>query len=247
MANIPRAAALAMFRVHLENGLSVALGVGLTGLLAGAVLGFDVGIAAASGAVCVSLSDQPDPLWQKPWILGWALLIAVCFAAMVSFSKFWFPPYGFIPVAAFAGLWTGLISAYGRRALSLTMTGVLTLVYAMGRHFPDMGDAFFYLAQFSAGALAYVLYAEAYALLFDDRARRLLLAEAMRGFAAYLRAKSALYNPDTKGSAAFRALIDTYTVLVDRLQAARDAIFSRRGLPLQRKTNRFPDRSARRL
>jgi uncharacterized membrane protein YccC len=235
MANIPRAAALAMFRVHIENGLSVALGVGLTGLLAGSVLGFDVGIAAASGAVCVSISDQPDPLWQKPWILGWALVIAVSFAALVSFSQFWFPPYGFIPVAAFAGLWTGLISAYGRRALSLTMTGVLTLVYAMGRHFPDLDDAFFYLAQFSAGALIYVLYAEAYALIFDDRARRLLLAEAMRSFVVYLRAKAALYDPGTKGPAAFRALIDAYAVLVDRLQAARDAVFSRRGLPLQRK------------
>ena len=41
MANIPRAAALAMFRIHIENGLSVAAGVGLTGLIAGWALGFD--------------------------------------------------------------------------------------------------------------------------------------------------------------------------------------------------------------
>ena len=37
------------------------------------------------------------------------------------------------------------------------------------------------------------------AWLFDDRGRRLLLAEAMHAFAAYLRAKAALYNPDTTG------------------------------------------------
>src|SRR5690349_9888776 len=71
MANLPRAAALAMFRVHIENGLTVAAGIGLTGLLGGWALGFDAAIAAATGAVCVSISDQPDPLRLKPWILGW--------------------------------------------------------------------------------------------------------------------------------------------------------------------------------
>ena len=157
MANIPRAAALAMFRIHIENGLSVAAGVGLTGLLAGSVLGFDAAVAAATGAVCVSISDQPDPLRQKPWILGWALTIAVGFAALTAFAQFWFPPYGFIAVVVLTGLWTGLISAYGKRALTLSMTGVLTLVYAMGRHFQTAGDALFYLEIFTAGAMIYAL------------------------------------------------------------------------------------------
>jgi uncharacterized membrane protein YccC len=235
MANIPRAAALAVFRVHIENGLSVAMGVGLTGLLTGWVLGFDAAVAAATGAVCVSISDQPDPLGHKPWMLGWALVIAVSFSALTAFAQFWLVPYGFVAVAAFTGLWTGLISAYGKRALTLSMTGVLTMVYAMGRHFPTQGDAFFYLELFTSGALAYALYAWIIALAFDDRARRLLLAEAMRGFASYLRAKAALYNPDTEGPAAFRSLIDAHATLVDRLQAARDALFSRRRHPIQKK------------
>jgi len=235
MANIPRAAALAVFRIHIENGVSVAAGVGLTGLLAGAVLGFDAAVAAAAGAVCISISDQPDPLRLKPWILGWALAIAVFFTALAAFAEFWFPPFGFVAVVIFTGLWTGLISAYGKRALILSMTGVLTLVYAMGRHFSSPGDAFFYLELFTAGALFYVLYAGCLAWILDDRARRLLLAEAMRGFAMYLRAKAALYNPDTDGPAAFRNLIDGHAALIDRLQAARDAIFSRRSHPIQKK------------
>ncbi len=235
MANIPRAAALAVFRIHIENGLSVAAGIGLTGLIAYWVLGFDAAAAAATGAVCVSISDQPDPLRLKPWILGWALVISVSFTALAAFAQFWFPPYGLIPVVVFTGLWTGLISAYGKRALILSMTGVLTLVYAMGRHFPARGDALFYLELFTAGAMIYALFAGGVALLLDDRARRLLLAEAMRAFAAYLRAKAALYNPDTDGPAAFRNLIDAYAALVERLQAARDAIFSRRNHPIQKK------------
>ena len=91
----------------------------------------------------------------------------------------------------------------------------------------------------------YALYAGALALVFDDRARRLLLAEAMRGFASYLRAKAALYNPDTDGPAAFRSLIDAYAALVDRLQAARDAIFSRRRSSDPEEAHRLPDRAAR--
>ncbi len=71
------------------------------------------------------------------------------FTALTAFARFWFPPYGFIALVAFTGLWTGLISAYGKRALTLSMTGVLTLVYAMGRHFPTPGDALFYLELFT--------------------------------------------------------------------------------------------------
>ena len=98
---------------------------GLTGLLAGWALGFDAAVAAATGAVCVSISDQPDPLRQKPWILGWALAIAVCLhrpdgLRAILVPALWLCRGGRV----FTGLWTGLISAYGKRALTLSMTGV---------------------------------------------------------------------------------------------------------------------------
>jgi len=90
MANIPatRQVALAVFRIHIENGLSVCLGVGLTGLAVGWAFGFPAAIAAAMGAVAASVSDQPDPLSQKPWILGLAVLTALIFTALSSFARF---------------------------------------------------------------------------------------------------------------------------------------------------------------
>lgn len=233
MANFPRALSLAVFRVHIENGLSVAVGVGLTGLAVGGMLGFDAAVAAATGAVAVSISDQPDPLSQKPWVLGFALLAAVSFTALSSFARF--VPGGFLALTAFTGLWTGLISAYGKRALPLSMTGVLSFVFAMGQHFETPAEAVAHLELFIAGALAYTAYAGLFAYLFDDRVRRLLLAEAMRAFADYLRVKAALFNPDSEGPAAFRALIESHAVLTDRLQVARDSLFARRGHPVQRK------------
>jgi uncharacterized membrane protein YccC len=236
MAKVPpvtRGLALAVFRVHIENGLSVALGVGLTGLLVGWGFGFQGAIAAAMGAVAVSISDQPDPLSQKPWILGFAFALAAFFSALASFAGF--DAGAFIAATVFTGLFTGLISAYGKRALSLSMTAVLAFVFAMGQHFPSPAEAAAHLAFTVTGAALYALYAGLFAWVFDDRGRRLLLAEAMRGFADYLRAKAALYNPDMEGTAAFHALIEAHAVLADRLQTARDALFARRHSRLQLK------------
>jgi uncharacterized membrane protein YccC len=236
MAKVPPVTsrlALAVFRVHIENGLSVALGVGLTGLLVGWGFGFQGAIAAAMGAVAVSISDQPDPLSQKPWVLGFAMLLAIFFTALASFAGF--NPLSFLAATLFTGLFTGLISAYGKRALSLSMTAVLAFVFAMGQHFAGPAEAAGHLAYIVTGAVLYTAYAGAFAWAFDDRVRRLLLAEAMRGFADYLRAKAALYNPDAEGNAAFHALIEAHAALVDRLQTARDALFARRGSRLKSK------------
>ncbi len=236
MANIratPRRLALAVFRIHIENGLSVALGVGLTGLCVGGAFGFPAAVAASMGAVAASVSDQPDPLRQKPWVLSFAFGLTALFTALASFAVF--DRAAFLAATIFTALFTGLISAYGKRALSLSMSAVLAFVFAMGQHFATPADATSHLALTALGALLYCVYAGLFAWLFDDRVRRLLLAEAMLGFADYLRAKAAVYNPDAEGSAPFRALIGAHAGLVDRLQAARDALFARRNHPIQLK------------
>jgi uncharacterized membrane protein YccC len=233
MATLPHSVSLAVFRAHIENGLTVAIGVGLTGLTIGAAMGFPAAVAAATGAVCVSVSDRADPLRQKAWVMGFAFVGACLFTALSSFSHF--STTAFIIAVAFTGLWTGLISAYGRWVLSLAMTCVLAFVFAMGEHFHTPSDAADHLMLFLCGAFGYMTYAVIVAWLFDDRVRRLLLAEAMRAFADYLRAKAALYNPDTEGPGAFRALIDAHATLADRLQAARDSLFARRSHRMQLK------------
>ena len=233
MAFFPRSLSLAVFRAHIENGLTVAIGVGLTGLVTGWGLDFAAGIAAASGAVCVSVSDRTDPLRQKIWIMGFAFLSASFFTTLADFARF--DKAAFVIATAFVGLWTGLISAYGKWALSLAMTCVLAFVFAMGESLLTPSQAADHLLLTICGAMIYTVYAVTVAWLFDDRGRRLLLAEAMHAFAAYLRAKAALYNPDTEGPGAFRALIDAHAVLADRLQTARDSLFARRSHRMQLK------------
>ena len=106
---------------------------------------------------------------------------------------------------AFTGFWAGLISAYGKWVLSLAMSCVLAFVFAMGEYFASISEATDHLVLAVCGAMTYTTYSVIMAWLFDDRSRRLLLAEAMRAFADYLRAKAALYNPDAEGPAGFRA------------------------------------------
>ena len=88
MAALPRSVSLAVFRAHIENGLSVGIGVGLTGLAVGFTMGLPAAIAAATGAICVSISDRTDPLRQKIWIMSFAFLSACFFTALSSFSRF---------------------------------------------------------------------------------------------------------------------------------------------------------------
>ena len=233
MASFPRSISLAVFRAHIENGLSVAIGVGLTGVTIGWGLGFTAAVAAASGAVCVSISDRTDPLRQKAWIMGFAFLSTMFFTGLSGFARF--DTTAFIIATAFVGLWAGLISAYGKWVMSLAMTSVLAFVFAMGQSFAAPSDVADHLMLTVLGAFGYTVYAVVVAWLFDDRGRRLLLAEAMHAFAAYLRAKATLYNPDTTGHGAFRALIDAHAALADRLQAARDSLFARRSHRMQLK------------
>jgi len=190
-------------------------------------------VAAASGAVCVSISDRTDPLRQKAWIMGFAFLSTVFFTGLSGFARF--DTTAFIIATAFVGMWAGLISAYGKWVMSLAMTSVLAFVFAMGQSFATPSDVADHLMLTVLGAFGYTVYAVVIAWLFDDRGRRLLLAEAMHAFAAYLRAKAALYNPDTTGHGAFRALIDAHAALADRLQAARDSLFARRTHRMQLK------------
>lgn len=233
MAALPRSISLAVFRAHIENGLTVAVGVGLTGVAVGSGLGFTAAVAAATGAVCVSIADRTDPLRQKGWIMGFAFLCTAFFTGLSAFSRF--SPTAFIIATAFTGFWAGLVSSYGKWALSMAMVCVLAFVFAMGQHFPTPSDAADHLMLTVVGAMAYTTYAVLVAWLFDDRVRRLLLAEAMRAFADYLRAKAALYNPDAQGPGAFRAMIDAHAALADKLQLARDSLFARRGHPMQLK------------
>src|ERR1700692_3723224 len=151
-AALPRAVRLGLFRIHVDNGLSVAAGLTLVGLAFGAVLGFAAAVAAGAGALCVSVVDQPDPLPRKPWILAGALppTTLATLAATLGHGA----PLALLAGTALVGLWTGLISVYGQRALGLGMATVLAFVFGLGVPAAGARDALQHSALFLGGGVA---------------------------------------------------------------------------------------------
>ena len=225
MSRFPRSLHPLLYRPHLENGFAAAAGVSLAGLAVGVPLGLAAGIAAATGALCVSIMDQPDPLNEKPQILAAAMTMAciATAATLVARATLW----GEFVVTGAVGLWAGLISAYGKRAIGLGVVTVLAFVLALSAD-PATGAALWTRwGVFAAGAALYALYALGSAWIFDARVRRLLMAEALRSFATYLRAKAALFEAEHGGGGAFTRVIEAHAAAVERMQIARDAIYAR--------------------
>ncbi len=222
---VGRALGLALFRPHVENGLSVAAGIALLGMAAGLLLGITTAAAIGTGALCVSIVDQPGPLSEKPVFLSAAVVATTLATALVGVARS--SPATMALAIALTGFAAGLMSAYGKRAIGLGVAMFLAFVFAMGTPASDLAALLQRLALVAIGAVFYALYAWVTALVFADRERRLLLAEAMRGFAAFLRAKADLFDPGKDATQAFRALIESHATLVDQLQTARDAMFGR--------------------
>jgi uncharacterized membrane protein YccC len=229
------------YRPHLENGFSVAAGVALAGVAAGVPLGLGAGIAAATGALCVSIADQPDALSDKPRALAAAAVMAVVSTALTLVAKY--HAWSLFAMVAATALWAGLISAYGKRAVGLGVATILACVLTLGADVIGRAAIIAHLSLFSAGAVFYAAYALLFAWAFDSRVRRLLMAEALRSFADYLRAKAQVFDPDAfdrngGGAACFAAMIEAHAAAVERMQIARDAIYAHTARPWQQRQAR---------
>ncbi|MGA7675317.1 MAG: FUSC family membrane protein [Rhizomicrobium sp.] len=219
---IPRRLGLALFRIHIENGMAVSLGMAAVGLGTALFFGRDVAIQAATGALCASVVDQPGPLAIKTRMFalaigGTAALTVLTILALGS-------PWLMLLLVATMSFVTGLISAYGRRAIGLGVAAVLALLFGMAA--PGSIPMFWHTAIFAAGGIGYAGFALLMGAVLDDRNRRQFLGEAIRAFGAYVAAKSELYDPRARSRLAQQVLIEAHAVFVERLQAARDMIFT---------------------
>lgn len=232
-AALLRRTGLVLFRAHIGNGLAVALGLAVVGVGFALWGGLAAAVGAATGALCMSVVDQPGPLRPKPVLFLATLILTTAIAFLSALTKGLPLPTG--AVIAVSALIAGLMTAYGKRAIGPGIAMMLALVLAMGTQSGSLEAVVQHTALFAGGALAYALFALAYGFAFEDWDRRLLLIEALLAFSNYLRAKAALYEPDAQGRGAFRGMIEVHSVLIDKLQAARDSIFDRVRSPKQRR------------
>ncbi|HEY5338873.1 MAG TPA: FUSC family membrane protein [Rhizomicrobium sp.] len=221
---LPQRFSRALFRLHIENGIAVALGMLVVGGGFYAAFGLATTVLAYTGAICASIVDQPGRFSIKPPIFAGAVLSTSLISLLASLCGGSGLLLGVLVAAlSFA---SALISAYGRRALGLGVAAVLALVLGMSAQTQDPSVAFEHAGIFAAGGAAYAIFALFMAMVLDYRNRRIVLSEALRAFAGYLRAKADLFDPAEAAKPALRALIEAQGVLTENIQIARDMIFA---------------------
>ena len=223
---LSRRLGLALFRLHIENGVAVAICMAVVGAGFDLAFGLSVTVLAYTGAVCASVVDQPSRFSIKPPIFAGTVLATGLISLLAALSGG--NPIGLGLLVAALSFIAALISAYGRRALGVGVAAVLALVLGMSGQKDTLAAAIEHTAIFVAGGAAYAVLALAVGALLDSRNRRVVLGEALRAFANYLRAKAAAFDPAETHKPSLRALIEANGVLAENLQIARDMIYAGR-------------------
>jgi uncharacterized membrane protein YccC len=215
-----------LFGQHILSGLSVAIGVGAVTALMTAYFGFTSGMVAGSGAICVSIGDQPNPFIIKArnLPLAWGLAILASFAASLNAHLPWMEGATVI----IFGFVAGMLLGWGRWAIPLSILTMLAIVFTLGTPIADPSEALHYEALFAAGGAGYVIVALAVTRMLDTSSRRLSVGECLREFAGYLRAVADFYEPGNDPTMVYAHVVERQAALSDHLQTARSLVFSGR-------------------
>ncbi|MGZ5240895.1 MAG: FUSC family membrane protein [Caldimonas sp.] len=208
------------------NGIEVALGIGLIQLLASLVAGPHAAQLVVSGAACASLADTPNRLtstWQR---VSAAALLSFAAALAVDLLRPYPLALGLV-VAPIVFVAT-MTMAWGARAGAVSFAPILSLVFSMAVP-PASGHALDAALWSGCGGLAYLAWAMLASAACQRRYRSLILVETLRAAAELFRSRAGVL--EAMGSEAgrgepLRAWIQGEGTLADRVQAARDLLFS---------------------
>ena len=211
-----------LFGLHILNGFAVAVGVFVVALVVGLSGGFQAGMAAAMGALCVSLGDTPAPFAAKARILplAWIGATLAALATALAIDIPWLE--GLVIVVT--GVFAGLLLAWGRWAIPLSVLVMLAMVFTLGAPPDQLAGRLHYQALSALGGALYIPIGLALTALLDASGRRLTLAEVLREFAVYLRCVAGFYHENPDQTALYLKLVEQQVALSDHLQAARALI-----------------------
>ncbi len=209
--------------MHVINGASVALGVGVVEALVHAAAGPRAAALAMTGAIYASLADlplRPERNWRR---VGAGALMGFGAATLMLLTR---------PYAAAQGIAIALIAfvammmlGFGPRAGPASFAAVLSIVFTMGLPpLEPVGEA---LGWQAAGAACCLLWSAATSIALQPHYRRLALAAALDASARLLRARIAVLRGErSPGHEALREWVRSEAQLADRLQLARDLLFA---------------------
>ncbi|WP_102224664.1 FUSC family protein [Acidimangrovimonas sediminis] len=223
---LPRRTARLIFRHHLENGALVSARMALVVFAAWLVLGEALAVYAAIGALCLSVADQPIALASRIRVLVAGIAAGGTIMLLVGLSSGNAAALGAVVLGV--SLYFALALAFGRQMITLGVSGILAMIITMAIPAPDPATAFERCGLFLSGGLTYAALALATGLILGDRVRAMALNEVLLALAGYLRARADLYDPGVKRQKALAGVIERHGALMERLQTARDLIFTGR-------------------
>lgn len=215
------------------SGLGAGLGVLIVALATNAAFGFAASGAAAVGAMCVSVVDQPGPTAQKCAVLLLSLVFVTLASLVIGLSQPYEVLLGIAVVVA--SFLAALIAAYGRAALPLSVSVSLAVVLSLGTPLPTAADALHHAFFAALGAGVYAIWAMIAARILEFRNKELALGDCLRALADCLKGQARFYDRDCDIDEVYRLLIDRQAVLTESLQAARNLIYDRIRTPADRR------------
>jgi len=216
----PRQVLVLVHGRYFTSGLVSAVGVAALGLFTYALAGLGPAIALGSGALTVCFADNPAPTRVKRVELLFTSVASTVAFAMVS-ASLWWPPVqiGLIPLL---GFFSGLIAAWGKRALAASFSVLFISVITLGspamQNLTQLAAA---VALFLFGALLYTAYALLLAHWLRRRTKQQALAELLAQlgqFAHWLADSLSARSGEIKDTVAH------LTAINDTLQNTRDIV-----------------------
>ncbi|HEY4957918.1 MAG TPA: FUSC family membrane protein [Caldimonas sp.] len=206
------------------NGIEVALGIGLIQLIASALVGAHTAALVVSGAVCASIADVPNTVPRNWRRVSAAAFLSASAALVVDLLR----PHplllgGAVAAVAFVAMMT---LAWGARVGAVSFTPILSMIFSMAVPASEHSLA---IAGWSAGGsfafLAWSVFATA---ACQRRYRTLIVVATLRATVDLFRSRAdVLVAPRAQsGGAPLRAWISGEGTLAERVQAARDLLFT---------------------
>lgn len=214
---------------YFSNGLRQSVGVILPPLVL--IGGYDApvfGMAAAFGALCVSIIDQPGPHQHRlNSMLGCALLgtLTTLITGFATASS------GVLLVTVMALTFLfGLFTAFGRKGGLVGFSALLLMTLTMHLSVSLTAAAWHALATLG-GALWYTAFSVLVTRYIGLWQERQALATSLFATAEYVSAKAAFYDTSQDLQDCYRVLVPKQSALAEQQQTARDVILTllRRG------------------
>jgi uncharacterized membrane protein YccC len=204
---------------HVANGLGVAAGVMAVSVAATLAFGFAGGFAFTLGAIAASIGDFPAPLRDKAksMSVGFVLALLACAGALLA-QRWLAVEIVVVGLIAFA---SGLVSGFGRWALSTSMQILIATVLALGLPPLDLAGVAQVLAGMAVGGLAYIAFSLLISRLIAANDRRMMTSESLRELSAYLFAYARFADRDADIAEVYGRVIRQQAAFSEQLQSAR--------------------------